>query len=669
MRAGLVVAAAVACSHPPPLASHSDVRTASPLASVGLPAPPQQLEAWTPGASLSPELARATALLFAQGLADPRGLDYREVEIAIGASDDYTTTPIAAHTHAWVFDGGRHAVAWNGLVYPVARAGLPADLRADVASFDRPRSTAWTEADAVSADRAAPLKAAMLARLGEDRAAVALAPAEAPYTVLASAWVHALLDRAIAAHGRRDHAMALASARRAAIAAAEVSAHGVTFRSFDGLDDIPRLIADEQRPSHSQLPDASVLAAMPVDERLDALVAHLDDAELHVVSFGQTSDRLIVPALVQIGPAAVERLLDVVASDARMTRSVEPSNGHLEMVGVETVAYQALSTILDHRFWGSGGDRTKLAVEMRVYWAHWRDVSTEEKWYRLLADDAAAPNDQVMAALSITEPTPTGLRGEVLRAHAAPTLDALFEHRIAAASALDDACYLANSFHRWDAAAAQPSLANLQARVIATAPDNGRGACVSQLAIMRDEAGDSAGVDDYARWLAQRQPDNYPETLLFEGAVALRARPAIAHAIDALFHDGSPWLPFVDPTGAHHDTSELVATELIEIASFNHQVAAALRDTRDAGTFEMADPDRYVVTIASGGGVNMGVDAGHVKTMPRAGTKFPIRACDWIAYQLVKYRSTAPAFELFWSQRRRDDAIAALRSWLPGQVK
>ena len=51
----------------------------------GLPRPPQQNAPWPHGADA---LSKAAATLFEQGLADPRGLEYREIEIAIGSPWD-----------------------------------------------------------------------------------------------------------------------------------------------------------------------------------------------------------------------------------------------------------------------------------------------------------------------------------------------------------------------------------------------------------------------------------------------------------------------------------------------------------------------------------------------------------------------------------------------------
>src|SRR5215510_8620505 len=93
----------------------------------GLPTPPQQNAPWPHGADA---LSNAAATLFEQGLADPRGLEYREIEIAVGSPRNGGGYPLK--THGWILPNegkeGLFAVAWNGLVYPVTSVGHSANL-------------------------------------------------------------------------------------------------------------------------------------------------------------------------------------------------------------------------------------------------------------------------------------------------------------------------------------------------------------------------------------------------------------------------------------------------------------------------------------------------------------------------------------------------------------
>ena len=69
------------------------------------PEPPRQKDAWKPPASKVPaEFVKAAALLFEQGLTDPRGCEYRAVELTTGAP-----------AHGWVLPAKdpTNASRWN----------------------------------------------------------------------------------------------------------------------------------------------------------------------------------------------------------------------------------------------------------------------------------------------------------------------------------------------------------------------------------------------------------------------------------------------------------------------------------------------------------------------------------------------------------------------------
>ena len=85
-------------------------------------------------------LVRASATLFEQGLADPRGGDYRAIEIAVGSvwsnvagSSSRLTAGSCPRRQAIQT---RFAVTWSGLVYPTVSVGAPADLEADVKTLE-----------------------------------------------------------------------------------------------------------------------------------------------------------------------------------------------------------------------------------------------------------------------------------------------------------------------------------------------------------------------------------------------------------------------------------------------------------------------------------------------------------------------------------------------------
>src|SRR6185436_6273925 len=114
--------------------------TTLPAAFTGvLPQPPQQNAAWQrPESKLPPKLVAAVELLFKQGMADPRGCEYRRIEVVVG--NVWNGGGQGLVTHGWVLPaqkgaGEQFAVCWNGLVYPLMSAAEKADLEKDIAEL------------------------------------------------------------------------------------------------------------------------------------------------------------------------------------------------------------------------------------------------------------------------------------------------------------------------------------------------------------------------------------------------------------------------------------------------------------------------------------------------------------------------------------------------------
>jgi hypothetical protein len=327
-----------------------------------LPDPPRQRLAWEPPRTPLPEkLVAATAKLFEQGLADPRGCEYREVEIASGNVAGWAGR---IKTHAWVLPatpqpgGRRFAVGWNGLVYPLESVGEKADLRQDVlalAGEDERRPAAGGGANPViSPNNCCPatpsfrslshqwrtlIKAAMLLRLGEGELARKAWDAwnggtsarqneddKDPYLLLAYEWTWALFDRALTAHVTGDDRMALLSARalvpiRDAVESEAASrrlpppvnadaAPGERPRYLPFLKPLPALLADQERraregvrgvpPLRDSLRDRrAAAAAVSVGE----LIRNLDEARATLL--GRAFPQLRQPDAVTFGVDAV----------------------------------------------------------------------------------------------------------------------------------------------------------------------------------------------------------------------------------------------------------------------------------------------------------------------------------------------------------------------------
>ena len=304
-----------------------------------LPAPPQQQVDWQAGLStVPPAWIAAARTLFDQGLADPRGCEYREIEVVAGSVSGGGSV---VKTHGWVLPRVSlrqqdFAVCWNGLVYPVLKVGVPADFRADASAGvgpPVPRRFLWrgesvrisggTEGITAVSSQDFPLKACILLRLGEPALArevtlramrrerehwdgargkseeAAIDEKGDPYLEWARQWAWSLWDRAVCAHMRGDDGLALATLRQLArvhpAIRQEVGRRGFknetvyddrksidAWRFLDWLrEPFPRLLADQERRAKEprRLPVVAAGAEKYPDKpaRIAALVKDLQE--------------------------------------------------------------------------------------------------------------------------------------------------------------------------------------------------------------------------------------------------------------------------------------------------------------------------------------------------------------------------------------------------------
>lgn len=442
------------------------------------PTPPQQKSPWTPPAGLPDPLVSAATTLFDQGLADPRGGDYRQISVAVG--NVWSGDGGVARTHGWALPastsgGGRFAVCWNGLVYPVVSVGGPADLNADVdtlvqadakirsafvkanptGSYFRFMHGAIPEGESVSETSFLPIKVCLLLRLGEGDLARTFWDAwlsgtpprhngndEAlrdPYLTLADEWVWALFDRAVTAHMRGDDRLAVLDARHLTalqpVAEAEArrrgypqypngGVHEAAQPYFPYLGPLPRLLADEERRAGETTPRPTLTAILAMPDkaaRIAALIRALDQvsARQNGQPGGVSPDAdPVVQGLVAQGDAAVQPLIDAVRTDTRLTRSVGFGRDFFQarsLVSVSGAAYAALVDILHTSEFSASPPtwegRAETAAAIQAYWDKYHGFSVAERWYRTLADDGAAPKQWLDAAQEIVRPGDEEVRG------------------------------------------------------------------------------------------------------------------------------------------------------------------------------------------------------------------------------------------------------------------
>jgi hypothetical protein len=232
-----------------------------------LPEPPRQHAPWqpVPVAGVPQYVPELVAMLFDAGLADPRGGEYREIEIKIRYGDSSFIT-----THGWYFKQG-FAVCWDGLAHRVVRAGGKADLDQDVAA-GRPT---W-EATVLLPQIVAPVGVALLLRLGKADLAARLSLKESGvparlFTALdqdpsqinqrqwfdyaATSWLSAAFHEAVSAHAIGDDRTAADVSEYLMRAGPSSESAGNklfpyppnTQASLDFLKPVPALLADSER--------------------------------------------------------------------------------------------------------------------------------------------------------------------------------------------------------------------------------------------------------------------------------------------------------------------------------------------------------------------------------------------------------------------------------------
>jgi hypothetical protein len=312
-------------------------------------------------------------------------------------------------------------------------------------------------------------------------------------------------------------------------------------------------------------------------------------------------------------------------------------------------------------------------------------TSQDERWYETLADDHAAADAWVDAAANITSRPDLDhlnvLRGEALRVHAGPSVTELLRRRISAPGVdVDAACSLADALLRWDVIVGKPIAAYAMARAVAAAtqesPDHqSHNLGISTLTIHRVDAGDIAALDEYTSWLVTIAPteSGAGESDSFVPMALFADRAAIAQASDRLFAPGSPWIPIVSPTPnapLHENLEFLLAPGtlgktggFIAASGLNRHVVSALADKRSVGTLTV-EAGQIEIAYVSGGSSSMPhADDPAV----RIGAKRTVRVCDYYAAHLSAHDG-APAFDLAWSDSRRDAALAAVATWVKTQV-
>jgi hypothetical protein len=485
------------------------------------------------------------------------------------------------------------------------------------------------------------------------------------------------------------------------------------------LDRLPALLADHER--RAQEPPRGPIPARGGDAsgRIASLIRDFD--QIHVVQWSNpgSADPGSAPIVQQViaeGDLAVEPLLAALASDTRLTRSVSGVRGPAYVHPVTDAVYRALEGILKaNRFLDDPNEyaarttpegRKRLAAAMRAFWVKNRAITLEERWYRALRDDSAGTDRWLEAAAGIIQPTGenrppyTGrvyslkplkagevpaLKGDPLRSRHGPSVSDLMARRVvdilrtANPSSIPDiglirACELAMAFARWDESAALPTLKLLMETCRERSQgdhdihrsDPGYGSQIAGFTLIRNRAGDRAALEEYAAWVKGIRPESIERGLveILEPMWTYPVHPAIAAAARTMFVDPkSPWLPLVPhKKGRQGVLSQIpIDSPLVCVAEFREALLAALADQSSAGTAKRLESGGFEYSLVSGTRGNAGMRG--AEPDDRVNVEVAFRACDYIAWQLSTLPA-APECQLYWTESRRDTAVAACRAYL-----
>ncbi|BCM89797.1 hypothetical protein IAD21_01645 [Abditibacteriota bacterium] len=676
--------------------------------------PPAQDKKWVGDAS---PLSDATRKLFAAGMADPRGLPYREITVVVG--ELWSGGGGRVKTHGWVFDHNKFAVCWNGLVYPLVSVGKPASVRADVATFlaadakqraDAKKrdpefgfhrfGSAFNEGWAVSSEVILPLKAILLRRLGETTLAKRVlsawedgGPFDKTPERLASDWTWACFDRAVCAHMRGDDVISLLMAQQLMAARPLLQKLATDDQQKEMWDEAATLLQDEKRRL------AQKKATAPTDE----VAAAIQDLQnVNARQWGQPGGVYLamdprVQKMVALGDRAVEPLLTALETETRLTRSVGFHRDFfryrylISTAQAETVALEAL---LKTQF-SEAKDRKSLIAQIRAFWQKNKGVSIAERPYRTLQDDGATPQQWLDAAQEITRPAnvqrfgnvtqtsmlapgiKASLTGESLRTKTDPGVSELLTRRSNALAKGEDstkieiASQLALLLANWDAEAARPVVL-ARMKQLSAQPSQPFGPARIMSALRRSIEGDAQADAIYIAWLkaSPRTGENsFDYFNLFSPLWKYRDQKRWQDAAQTLFSDAkSPWYGALGRSTEGHyvpDVNELLRLPLWAVGPFNAAIRRDLANQTIIGNVTVKAAYRINFEIFNSWSSEWELPAKE-RSSVKIGEKIPLRVCDVVAYQLSDnwHDFGAPSFGLYWSAARRGKAIAEFQIWI-----
>jgi hypothetical protein len=711
-----------------------------------LPEPPMQHAAWkAPETTLPTNLVSAAETLFQLGMVDPRGCEYREIEVVVGSVWGRATT---MQVHGWVLPSQKgenqpFAASWAGTVYPVVRVGEKADVRKDIEALLRANEAfkekntshrfisillpSLHEYGAIMETNMMAMKAALLLQIGEERLAEKYWESwtslgreyqdqeeiNDPFKTLATEWSWAVFDRMLCAYMRGDDRLALVEGRRLdklqPKLEAEMDRRGfkrqhyfeqaredLEMPHFDFLEPLSKLLPEMERREkegiHKTVFDIGIDQFPEKKKRIAALIHDLEEVNARQSSqpggvwFG---DDKVVKALIEEGDDAVEPLLDCLENDQRLTRSVQFHRDfkfHREVLPVQRAAQTALDEILKMSF--------KTPAEYRAYWEKQKNVSLTERWYWTLKDDKAGRKQWLQAAKNILSrtdgktvylwrnaPVPNSTNGytyvaKELRTRTNPTVVEIFMKRALEIAPKDygssedcwtfqGAAELGLMAAEWDEKAAKEGVAEILARCPALNSKRqewSTGCAVvpeyfAQLVDIMAKAGDTKGLDLYAKWLGDREFSDLEDALPRAWAPlwTFPEHPSIKEVSGKLFADSArDWMK-------SSRARAFLKSKMLRNGAFRASARKLLDDKSEAGHVVLKEGNGIEINYGDSNFFSSGVKADAFA--PKLGEAVSFRVCDSAAHELARIEGL-PKLELYWPESKRDETLIEIKKFL-----
>ena len=276
------------------------------------------------------------------------------------------------------------------------------------------------------------------------------------------------------------------------------------------------------------------------------------------------------------------------------------------------------------------------------------------------------------------------MRGDPLAAGRDPSVSDLMLRRAREIERIDDsqnsreqgfagACRMASVLALWDLKASLPIVKDLMKGCRARSDrwldqenpanfDRSLASSLVEFTEIRVKLGDPGAIEEYADWLRTTTPTmlEYVTLDVLEPLIANPDQPALAAAARWLFNDPkSPWVPLIPEARGKEAPpfQNLFASPLLVVAGFREGVLAGLADKTPLGTVARVNKstvERKIKNVSPtrSGPANLDLDG------IAMGVEYRFRYCDYLA-SMVSDVEGCPRCGLFWSEARRDEAVAA----------